>query len=99
MTQSYLAAFCHGLGLNFVGHDKQPNTENDRQSTAFNVCSNAEHESLLAQILGKTERPDLAVLVGKAAAATPTHLGYFIFNSAANLRQAIDRLIKYYPVL
>ena len=99
MTQSYLAAVCHGLGLNFVGHDKQPNTENDRQSTAFNVGSNAEHESLLAQILGETERPDLAVLVGKAAAVTPTHLGYFTFNSAMNLRQAIDRLIKYYPVL
>ena len=86
MTQSYLAAVLHGLGLNFVGHDKQPNTENDRQSTGFNVGSNAEHESLLAQILGETKRPDLAVLVGKAAAVTPTHLGYFTFNSAMNLR-------------
>jgi hypothetical protein len=55
MTQSYLAAVCRDLGLNFVGHDKRRNKENDRQSTAFNVGSNAEQESLLAQILGETE--------------------------------------------
>ena len=55
MTQSYLAAVCRDLGLNFVGHDKRRNKENDRQSTAFNVGSNAEQEALLAQILGETE--------------------------------------------
>ena len=99
MNHSYLASVCQNLGLEFAGRDEQSSKENDRQLSAFSVSSNAEHEILLARILDGNDRPDLAVLVGKAAAVTPTHLGYFTFSSALNLRQAIDRLIKYYPIL
>jgi len=99
MTHSYLASVCRDLGLEFAGHDEQSNKEDNHQLAPFNVSSNAEHELLLARILDDSGRPDLAILAGKAAAATPTHLGYFTFNSALNLRQAIDRLIEYYPVL
>lgn len=99
MKPSYLASVCRNFGLESEKPDGQAVASTTLEKDAFSVAGNAEHEMLLDQVLADTSRPDLPVLLGKGAAATPTHLGYFTVFSSVNLGQAIDRLLKYYPIL